>query len=360
MAGVFRFSNAVSDISKFIETYRLVYKHFIKDSKAGKFFGHEEAKEFLAMNGLASSLGAVGKEAVRRSTREDKSRDPLYNQHKSYSEIFRMLGWYEPGSKQTNFRLSEYGQYIFETKDKELLKKLFGLNVLHIVGPNPLTTVKSGNILRPFPHLLKLMTKLDNVISRDEIILGVLACGNDTEEFCLDEISERILKMRNTKKSETLDNAILKLREKHGLGSAETLGNYTRFPIASLKWMGWAEGISLKDIYEKEKKLKVLRLTDEGVSIANKLSEIPDVRMEMLGSFTIEEKGAFVAYSNLHHLSKCGYDLGEYKNTLPELRKKCSGILGRFNIQKDFLFFGYQEAPRDLLRKADEILEKML
>ena len=81
MAGVFRFSNAVSDISKFIQTYCTLYEHF---KEADHFFDHKEASEFLATKGLASSLGAVGKEAVKRSRRADTSRDPLYNQHKMY------------------------------------------------------------------------------------------------------------------------------------------------------------------------------------------------------------------------------------------------------------------------------------
>ena len=95
MAGIFRFSNAVSDIGKFISTYKQLYYHFVEYTNEGKYFNHDDAAKFLALNGLATSLGAVGKEAFNRSTRDDKSRDPLYNQHKSYSEMFRMLGWYE-------------------------------------------------------------------------------------------------------------------------------------------------------------------------------------------------------------------------------------------------------------------------
>ena len=69
-----------------------------------------------------------------------------------------MLGWYNPGSKRTNFVLPDYGEYIFEAEG-EILKNRFELNVIHIVSPNPLVEIR-GNILRPFPLILKLLDDL--------------------------------------------------------------------------------------------------------------------------------------------------------------------------------------------------------
>ena len=125
MPGVFRFSNAVSDIRKFIATYQQLH-HELKGTPN---FTHDDATKALISHGLVSSSGAIGDEALRRSTREDRSRDPLYNQHKMYSEIYRMLGWYEPGTARTNFNFPEYGEYLL-TSDERLLKKHFELNVL--------------------------------------------------------------------------------------------------------------------------------------------------------------------------------------------------------------------------------------
>ena len=71
---------------------------------------------------------------------------------------------------QTNFKLSEYGSYIAETTDNAVIKKLVSINVLHIVSPNPLTNVKGGDTLRPFPMILKLMLKLDGIITSEEKI----------------------------------------------------------------------------------------------------------------------------------------------------------------------------------------------
>ena len=78
---MFRFSNAVSDISKFIDTYKSLYV----DLKDHNDFTHDDATESLISKGLVSSSGAIGNEAMKRSRREDRSRDPLYNQLKMYS-----------------------------------------------------------------------------------------------------------------------------------------------------------------------------------------------------------------------------------------------------------------------------------
>ena len=358
MAGVFRFSNAVSDIDRFISTYKKLYYHFIDKTNNGEFFNHVEAASFLALEGLASSLGAIGAEALNRSTRADKSRDPLYNQHKSYSEIFRMLGWYEVGSMQTNFKLSEYGEYIAETDDPKILKELLKLNFLHIASPNPSTAVRGGNVLRPFSMTLKLMLLLDERISRDEMIIGVLACENDKGIDVLQRTARQIRAMREEGLS-AVSESISDMMYRNNIQSNATLGNYTRFPISALKWAGWAEPENNKSIYRKS--VKFLHLTNKGKELAERLMNIPDVRLNDIRHYSEKEKASFVVLSNLQKLAKIGFDIELYIHCIPLLKENCRKILSDFNITDDeYLFFGYQEATKDLLRKGDHILEQMI
>lgn len=358
--GVFRFSNAVSDLDKFIDTYKKIYHHFITKCEAGEYFNHVEAAAFLALNGLATSLGAVGAEALSRSTRDDRSRDPLYNQHKSYSEIFRMLGWYEPGNMQTNFRLTEYGGYIADCDiNSPHLKMLVCLNFLHIVSPNPVTAVKGNNILRPFPLIIKLMERLGGVIFRDEMILGVLACADDTKTNIVEQTSEYILEIRNGG-HQRLMQEFTNLMERQGMNSDATLRNYTRLPISTMKWSGWATPVTIKKFYGV-KASKMLSLTESGYQLAKQISEAVDIRDEYLSGYEEEERCAFVALSNLSKLSKIGFDLGVYTKVMPLLIDKCQHIYRDFNINGDqYIYFGYQEAPREILQKADLLLEELL
>lgn len=355
MAGVFRFSNAVSDISKFIQTYRSIYEHFYPQTQKGQFFGHKEAYEFLANNGLASSLGAIGQEAIRRSERDDTSRDPLYNQHKMYSEIYRMLGWYEPGSMKTYFNLPEYGDYIANC-DLSTVAKLFAINVLHIVSPNPLTSVKGGNILRPFPMILKMMGALDGFLTRDEMILTVLACPNDREEDYVHNAAERINRIRRSG-LKALQVEIEDLKARVGINSKDALPNYTRFPIAAMKWTGWAEGVYTKDLY-KGVSIASLKMTDAGRRELKRISHAIDIRYEDIIKYPRDAQAAFSIWSNLKQLKYVGFDTSEYSDIIPQLKTTAAPIFAQFDIRddNDLLFFGYQESPREILKRGNQLI----
>ncbi len=355
MAGVFRFSNAVSDITKFIQTYRSIYEHFYPTTSRGEYFGHKEAYQFLANSGLASSLGAIGAEAIRRSERKDTSRDPLYNQHKMYSEIYRMLGWYEPGSMKTNFNLPEYGYYIAHS-DPATVAKLFALNVLHIVSPNPLTSVKGGNILRPFPLILKMMGSLNGYLTRDEMILTVLACPDDRERDYVPKASERIQRIRKAG-LEALQSEIKALKDRVGINSKDALPNYTRFPIAAMKWTGWAEGIHTKDLYQGAS-VATLKMTESGRSELQRISDAIDIRFEDIMEHSRDAQAAFSVWSNLKQLQHIGFDISGYSDIIPLLKSTAAPIFVKYGIddKHDLLFFGYQEAPREILKRGNQLI----
>lgn len=357
MAGVFRFSNAVSDISKFIQTYKSIYQHFIPETSQGHYFDHKDAYQFLASTGLASSLGAIGAEAIRRSERDDTSRDPLYNQHKMYSEMYRMLGWYEPGTKKTNFNLPEYGDYIANFPDN-VVKVLFGINVLHIVSPNPLTAVKGGNVLRPFPLLLKIMNRLGGVICRDEMILTVLACPSDQDPSYIQSAVDRILNLR-ARGHAALKQAISDMMNENDMRSMATLQNYTRFPIATLKWMEWAQSENLRNIY-RGTSVTCLKLTEAGSSLANSLETVTDIRFEALSQYSNDAVAAFVIWSNLYQLKKAGFRISDYQDEIRTLEAIAEPILTDYSLSfdSDMLFFGYQEAPRAVLALGNSFIEE--
>jgi len=350
MAGVFRFSNAVSDIRKFIDTYKVIYQK-LKDTKD---FTHDDATEALIENGLVSSSGAIGQEAVNRSRRADRSRDPLYNQLKMYSEIYRMLGWYNPGSKRTNFVIPDYGEYIFDA-DREILRSHFELNVLHIVSPNPLVEIRGGNILRPFPLILKLLDRLDGVLHRDEIILTVLVCSNDREENYIDEAEKLIRSLRGD--AAKLEDAYEKLMKKHGVNSKDVFRNYTRFVLATLRWLDYAQPERRKGIYGT-KAVNVYVQTELAKQKIEDLDGCIDIRFSDLEDFSDKENAAFALYILFHHLKQIGYDVSDPETQ--ELITKVSAIgqpiIEQFGInnKSKILYFPYQETPLNILQLATE------
>ena len=83
-----RFPNPGSHIDSFIK----IYKELFDALSEAPFFTLDDISRTLVERNLATSSGFMGQEALTRSTREDRSRDPLYNQSKMYAELFRMLG----------------------------------------------------------------------------------------------------------------------------------------------------------------------------------------------------------------------------------------------------------------------------
>ena len=350
MSGIFRFSNAVSDIRKFIDTYKVFYEK-LKDEID---FTHDNGVKVLIENGLVSSSGAIGQEAIKRSKRDNRSLDSLYNQHKSYSEIYRMLGWYHPGSKRTNFVIPDYGEYIFEA-EAELLRNHFELNILHIVSPNPLVDIRGRNILRPFPLIIKLLDRLDGVLHRDEIILTVLACENDRDDSYIDKAEALIRNLRGS--ANRLEEAYEDLMKKNGINSKDVFRNYTRFVLATLKWLDYAQPERRRGVYGN-KAVNVYVQTDLAKRKVEELNNSVDIRFSDLDNFTDEENAAFAVYTVYHHLENIGYDVSDpdSKELITKVRDISKAIIKKMNIDSDtnILYFPYQETPLHILKIAKE------
>ena len=81
-----RFPNPGSTIANFVAVYSAAFK-----ALNGRVVDLDDNVRAVVAANLATSSGYVGDEAVSRSTREDRSRDPLFNQMKMYAELFRTV-----------------------------------------------------------------------------------------------------------------------------------------------------------------------------------------------------------------------------------------------------------------------------
>lgn len=91
-----RFRNPISDMSILIENFRKMYIEFSNMD----YFDLDNIAKFFAREQLASSSGYIGDEALKRSYLiKDDSRKSMKMQAKSYSELFRFLGWIMSGEK---------------------------------------------------------------------------------------------------------------------------------------------------------------------------------------------------------------------------------------------------------------------
>ena len=183
----------------------------------------------LVERDLATSCGFIGEEALLRSTRQNRELDPLYNQSKMYSELFKVLGWIHPLKRKLNFQFTYFGAHIVEAKLNP--SAIFEQSALGIAYPNEILDVKAASQLRPFATFLRALGLLDGLLARDELIVGPMCLDDDRDDRLFDGMIEEIQNLRGS--WEALNNKMNTVGDQRKI-SPNTMKNYTRFPLAVL------------------------------------------------------------------------------------------------------------------------------
>lgn len=332
-----RFPNPGSNIRSFITIYHEIYELL----KEQEYFTLDDFTSALIMKNLATSCGYTGEEALKRSTRDDRSRDPLYNQSKMYSELYKILGWIHPRKKsRLQFTFTYLGAHVVEAKKDPW--ELFRRSVLGIAYPTPNIEVKSKQKIRPFTAIIRSMNELGGFMCRDEMIIGPLSLENDRDK---DEFGRMINDLKSirgsfSKLAEEVNKLSLSLKI-----TSNTMGNYTRFPLGVLKWTGWAEDVNLSGVYEKT--FTFYRLTEYGREIANEIQNSHDMRGEDLTSLKEETRKALVLTTFYEMLEKSGFDMSE---AFTEHKKEFEDIKKVYGDTRRILFSPFQELEPDYVQ----------
>lgn len=187
-----RFPNPGSDISSLIRIFYEIFE--VLNSQDS--FSLDDMLLTLIERDLATSCGFTGDEALLRSVREDRSRDPLYNQSKMYSELFKVLGWIHPLKRKLNFQFTYFGAHIVEARLNP--SAIFEQAALGIAYPNEVLNVKGDYQLRPFATFLRALGSLDGLLSRDELIVGPMYLDNDRDNRLFNSMIEEIHNLRGS------------------------------------------------------------------------------------------------------------------------------------------------------------------
>lgn len=262
-----RLPNPGSDISGFLRIFQFLYEE-LKDYQP---FSLDDMTHALIRNNLATSSGFMGDAALERSTRDDRSLDPLYNQSKAYSELYRMLGWIHPqeNSKLT-FSFTYLGAHAEEVRKNP--KAFVEQCLLGFAVPNSLVESKGDHQQRTFACILLAAAELDGRISRDEIIVGPMSLKNDRDDAGFRAMLARIRRAR--KKNGLLDAELREVAEDRGI-TLTTMGNYTRLPMAVLNWTGWAKKERHRQ-FGKPTEYRVL--TEKGHDAVRQIKSLEDLR----------------------------------------------------------------------------------
>lgn len=284
-----RIPNPGSDIDIFIRIFRDL--HAVLSEKAD--FDLDAMTLAMLQRNNVSSQGAFGDEALRRSTREDRSRDPLYNQSKMYAELFRTLGWIQSTTGALRFAFSWLGEHAAITPDP---RPLAVECLLGIAYPNDVLGVQGGQCVRVFPALLRTALALGGGITRDEMIVGPLSISDDRDPAAFEAMLARLEKCRS--KNGRMEEEIAALSASRAI-SHVTMTNYTRFPIAALQWAGWCVKTSRS----------MLTLTAAGHEVISRRAGLKDFRISDFRALPEAARGPFMRLSAHLMLSRAGFDV---------------------------------------------------
>lgn len=319
-----RIPNPGSDIDIFVRIFRDLHD-VLKDRPD---FDLDDMTLAMLERNNVSSQGAFGDEALRRSTRVDRSRDPLYNQSKMYAELFRTLGWIQSTTGALRFAFSWLGEHAALTLDPRLLTIECLLGMAY---PNDVLGVQGEQSVRVFSAILRAAAALGGGITRDEMIVGPLNISDDRNETAFNEMVERLLRCRS--EQGRLQREIHELSASRGI-SHVTMSNYTRFPIAAVQWAGWCVKTSRS----------MLTLTDSGWQVLAQLATLRDFRVSDYRVMPADAKLPFIRLSAHLMLARSGFDVSSSKSGMEADRM----ALARLGVATDLapLFSPFQQIAR--------------
>ena len=310
-------------------------------------------------DGQASSRGAVGVEALRRSTEEDLTRDPLYNQLKMYSELYRMFGWLRPTHMRSEFKHTPLGDAV-STGDHldKISVGLLSESLLGITFPNPNVEQTGIRNHRPFPWILRLMAALDGKLTKWEMILGVMDVEDDLEPHAFDNAVEQIRRVRGSKVA--LNRAVKEVCQRNNIQKT-TAGNYTRVLVGALSMpqLGWGDSLYVAGLYER--KTKSLVLTDVGADQAGRVAGLVDVRESHLEPFSPDERANFANVAWYAMFERAGLEEvlkdGDFPRARDSAWRGAKRVLETLGIGDpcSILYSPCQQAPDEILELADSI-----
>lgn len=337
-----RFPNPGSTIENFVSVYGAAFERL-----NGRTVDLYDIVAAVVSANLATSSGHMGQEAVARSTRADRSRDPLYNQLKMYAELFRTLGWLHPTPQSAlNFTFTLLGEQVVAAGRDfgPLLEEC----VLGIVYPTPILAVKGDFDLRPFAFILRVMAACDGHLSRDEMIVGPLSAASDRGQDNLDAVVAIIEAAResaaDTEKAVAAVSAARKIQ-------VNTLQNYTRWPIALLRDLGWAAREPAR--FRDGRKYGALHLTDKGQALADRVGASVDLRVDDAGQLTAEERRALAVVAHFRMLERTDFDTAPVAERIAEAEAIAAPVFERLDADgRNLLFSPFQSLSLDDIAAA--------
>ena len=230
-----------------------------------------------------------------------------------YAELFRLLGWlHSTRNSALVYTFTLLGEQVVAAGRN--WPSLLAETVLGIAHPNHAIISRSNQSIRPFATILRTMLSCNQGLSRDEMIVGPLSVPSDRDRADLDALAERVIALRQEPRAirEALEN--LKARRKV---KVPTLRNYTRWPIAIMRDLGWTT--KERERYRQSSKtFEIHRLTPKGRERAENLETSSDIRVIEVDRLPDDQKRALCRHAHFAMMERSGFDLSPVAAQLRE------------------------------------------
>ena len=143
---------------------------------------------------------------------------------------------------------------------------------------------------------------MDGLLCRDELIVGPQSLQNDRDRKAFDDMIKTLKSIRG--RQALLEQAIDNVSAARSI-TANTMGNYTRFPIAALEWTGWTKKERV-GIYSNS--IVFLKLTDYGRNEVARLKQSTDVRAVDVAEEPPDVHAAFCRLAFYEMLARSDFD----------------------------------------------------
>lgn len=330
-----RFPNPGSTIENFISVYRAAFERL-----SGNVVDLDDIVAAVVAANLATSSGYMGGEALARSIRADRSRDPLYNQLKMYAELFRTLGWLHPTPQSAlNFTFTLLGEQVVAAGHD--FRRLLEECALGIVYPTPIIAVRGDFDLRPFAFVLRVMAACDGHLSRDEMIIGPLSAPSDRDQASFEAAVTIIEEAR-----ESVERAAFALEAVSHVRNIQinTLRNYTRWPIALIRDLEWATRGTAR--LRDGSRYTTLQLTEKGKALAHRVDSSVDLRLDDVLRLVPEEREAIAVLAHFRMLERAGFDIIPANERISKMETVASPAFERLGTDgHNLLFSPFQSLP---------------
>jgi hypothetical protein len=273
---------------------------------------------------------------------------------KMYSEIYRNLGLIRAADQRLRFRNTLLGlSHSLDFEGDPVANGIVRECLLAMTFPNDSSRNIGIENLRPFRWLLMLMAQLGGIITRHEMIIGLLDVEDDLDPAVFDKKVSLISQLRKRTRADLMVE-VARVADRSGI-QINTLENYTRFPVGVLNssTTSWANSKNLTGIYDR--KMVGLELGEYGLAVANKLAIKNDLRSRNLEFLEQDERVKFAKFAYYSLLYRAGLRSSELESEIKLAQEGAKGALTKLGIvsANSFIYSPHLEETDPIIALAE-------